>query len=106
MTEQLQQDLAWYRALSLSDRWSGPDAARADIRGAGDGVPAGMNAESGADTPERAHRRLERWRQIGAFRSPESHEGEGGETLFRQRLEHDGLGEEDLLALLAESPEQ
>jgi type 2 lantibiotic biosynthesis protein LanM len=75
----------WYRALTLAERASIPEHAS---------IPS----PPGASDPERAGKRLERWRAEPGFVRRDD--------LLRQRLAQDGLTEEEFLALLGEPAER
>lgn len=81
-THQLWQNAAWYRALTLSERL--PLRQRT------------MHAQASDPVSEIAWQRLQRWKEQAPF---------DRDSYFAQRLTLDGLTEEDLLALLDETPE-
>jgi type 2 lantibiotic biosynthesis protein LanM len=69
----------WYRALPLTAR-----------------LPPPRGHDAASRIPERAHKRLARWKSQPPFAST---------SLFPARLAADEIAESDLLALLAETPE-
>lgn len=85
VTHSQQQSGRWYQAATLPER-----VHALKERGV---VPSGASVES-----EQATRRLTRWKNLPPFRK--------SAQVFQQRLELDGLNEEELFMLLAQSEEE